>query len=766
MAVEALHSIRRIAVIGNYLPRQCGIATFTTDLCESLASAYPETSFIALPVNDVAGGYAYPPRVRFELTQNDPASYRSAADFLNINNLDLVCLQHEYGIFGGKAGSHILALLRELHMPLVTTMHTVLDQPDPSQRHVTEELVELSDRLVVMSRRGAEFLRRVYDVAPEKVDIVPHGIPDVPFVDPNFYKDHFGVQGRIVLLTFGLLSPNKGIEHVISALPSVLERFPQVVYIVLGTTHPHVRTREGESYRLSLERLARRQGVAPNVLFYNRFVSIGELVEVIGAADIYITPYLNRAQITSGTLAYTVGCGKAVISTPYWYAEELLDDQRGVLVPFADSASISREVIALLENEAERHAMRKRAYLLGREMVWPRVAQLYARSFERAREERARHPRAAFLSAVPNRMEWELPELRLEHLLRLTDSTGILQHAVFSVPNYDEGYTTDDNARALALAVMLEEAGEKLPDPWRYLAFLWHAFDPLRARFRNYLSFDRRWLDEIGSEDCHGRALAALGLLLGHGADGGLRGPAVRLFELALPSVPAFSSPRAWAYVLLGCHDYLRRYPGDRAAQNVRSELAERLLDLYVRTAGGDWPWFEDVVAHANAVLPHALLICGREMSRPDLLDVACRSLRWLADIQRSEEDHFVPIGSEGFYPRGGEKARFDQQPIEAHAMVAAALEAHRTFGDPEWLQDAQRAFDWFLGRNDLQLPLFDATTGGCRDGLHPDRVNENQGAESTMSFLLALMEMRLAADIPTPAPARKNPLLKLASGE
>ena len=749
MVVETLSatSIRRIAVIGSYLPRQCGIATFTTDLCEALAAENPETSIIALPVNDIPAGYVYPPRVRFELAQNEPASYRSAADFLNMNDVDLVCLQHEFGIFGGPAGSYILPLLRELHMPLVTTLHTVLKDPDPGQRRVTDELAQLSDRLVVMSRRGAEFLEEIYGVPPEKCDRIPHGIPDVPFVDLNFYKDHCGVQGKIVLLTFGLLSPSKGIENVIEALPEILSRHPQVVYLVLGATHPHVRMREGESYRFSLERLARRRGVHRNVIFHNRFVSLEELVEMIGAADIYITPYLNPAQITSGTLAYTVGCGKAVISTPYWYAEELLAERRGLLVPFADPPAIAARVIELLENEAERHAMRKRAYLLGREMIWPRVARRYRQSFERAREERSRHPRAANLAFALNWPSWELPELRLDHLLRMTDETGILQHAVFAVPNYEEGYTTDDNARALAVAVMLEEAGETLPAAWRYLGFLWHAFSPSSGRFHNCLSYGRLWRDEIGSEDCHGRALSALGLLVGRTCISGLCNPAGRLFDLAVPAVLPFTSPRAWAFTLLGCHEYLRRYPGDRVVQNVRAALAERLADLYSRTSAPDWPWFEDILTYANPVIPHALLLSGKEMACPDYIEVALHSLRWLSDLQRSEEDHFVPIGSEGFYPRGGEKARFDQQPIEAEAMVASALDAFRVSGDAAWILDAQRAFEWFLGRNDLQLPVFDPVTGGCRDGLHWDRVNENQGAESTLSFVLSLLEIRRCSD-------------------
>jgi len=418
--------VRRIAVIGNYLPRQCGIATFTTDLCEAVAAAADDVECFAVPVNDRPEGYAYPSRVRFELAENQLASYRHAADFLNINAVDVVCLQHEYGIFGGLAGSYILALLRELRMPLVTTLHTILRKPEPNQRRVLMEIAELSDRLVVMSQTGSEILQEIYGVPEEKIDLIPHGIPDVPFVDPNFYKDRFGVEGKLVLLTFGLLSPNKGIETVMEALPAILARHPNVVYIVLGATHPHVKRRDGESYRLSLQRLAKARSVERDVIFYDRFVSLEELIEFIGAADIYLTPYLNPAQIVSGTLAYTVGAGKAVISTPYWYAQELLAEDRGILVPFRDAEAIAESVIGLLDNEARRHAMRKRAYLFAREMVWSKVAARYLESFERACEERIRNPRPVFVARTLHQRPTELPPTRCPTITRGTRPTTTL----------------------------------------------------------------------------------------------------------------------------------------------------------------------------------------------------------------------------------------------------------------------------------------------------------------------------------------------------
>ncbi len=677
--------IRRISFIGNYLPRQCGIATFTTDLCEAIAAEYPRTTCIALPVNDNEAGYNYPARVRFELTEKDIESYRRAADFLNINNVDLVCLQFEYGIFGGRAGSHILALLRELRMPIVTTLHTILDKPDPDQRRVLEEVASLSDRLVVMSERGSDFLRSVYHVPPEKIDLIPHGIPDVPFVDPSFNKDLFGVEGKIVLLSFGLLSANKGIETVISALPAVLDRYPDLVYFIVGATHPHVIQNEGETYRLSLQWLAQEKGVESHVIFYNRFVSLEELVEFIGVADIYITPYLNAQQITSGTLAYTVGAGKAVISTPYWYAEELLSEGRGTLVPFRDPAALAERVIHLLDNEAERHAMRKRAYMFGRAMIWPQVARRYMESFDRARAERRHFALPGFTVKALDKHPGELPPLKLDHMRRMTDETGILQHALFTVPNYREGYCTDDNARALLVSALMEALGHKesLDLASRYLAFLWYAFNTKTRRFRNFMDYQRSWREDSGSDDSHGRALWALGTVLGNANTPALHSMAGWLFEQALPAIRDTTSPRAWAFALIGIHEYLRRFAGDRRAGQVREELAGRLLTLYKSHRSDEWRWFEDRLSYCNAALPHAMLMCGQWMANQAMAEAGLESLTWLADLQRSDAGggHFVPIGSNGFYQRGGERARFDQQPVEAQAMVSACLEAGRVTG-------------------------------------------------------------------------------------
>ncbi|WP_254062111.1 glycosyltransferase family 4 protein [Acidobacterium sp. S8] len=748
----------RMAFIGNYLPRQCGIATFTTDLCTAIADEYGSGQLFAIPVNDPESSYQYPERVRIEIAQEDCASYERAAEFLNFNGNDLVCMQHEYGIFGGIAGSHILLLLRKLKMPLVTTLHTVLRQPDSSQRAVLEEIADLSDRLIVMSEHAASLLHEVYAVSREKIDIIPHGVPDLPFMDPNYFKDLFGTQGNSVLLTFGLLSPNKGIENVIRAMPAILAKHENLVYIVSGATHPHIRRREGERYREELQALAEQCDVSSHIIFNNRFVSNQELIEHVGAADIYITPYRQEAQVVSGTLAIALGAGKAIISTPYWHAKELLADGRGVIVPFDDPDSIAAATIKLLDNDAERHSMRKRAYLYSRGTTWQKTARAYMASFQRARVERMLRPRAVLQDTFATKTTDTLPTLDTSHLLAMTDDTGMLQHAIFSLPNCLEGYTTDDNARALIVATslngsLLSEQYGCAPLSARYLAFLWLAFHEKAGRFRNFLSYDRKWQEEIGSEDSHGRALWALGTVLGRSEDAGLRGAAGRLFEAALPATLTFTSPRAWAFSVLGMQAYLDWFPGDRVVQGTRNLLANRLLDIYDRARSETWLWFEKSLSYSNARLSQALIVTGWRSENQRMMEAGYESLRWLVAAQhRSEEDIFVPIGSRGFFTESGEKARFDQQPVEACATISACLQAYRLTDEKFWLNEASCAFRWFLGENDLQVPLYDAVTGGCKDGLHPDRVNENQGAESTLSFLMSLLEMQNLA-----TPAKEN---------
>jgi hypothetical protein len=494
-------------------------------------------------------------------------------------------------------------------------------------------------------------------------------------------------------------------------------------------------------------RLARDLGVEKNVSFYNRFVELKELTEFIGAADLYVTPYMNPAQIVSGTLSYSFGCGKAVISTPYWHAEELLADGRGVLVPFGDSQVLADEIIGLLKDEPRRHAMRKKAYLMGREMIWSQSANHYMEAFLRARHERSETPSRPFAVRTLGDQPAKLPEWRLDHLIRLTDSTGLLQHAVLTIPNYTEGYCTDDNARALLLTVMLEDLGmeeEVAALATKYAAFLHHALDPTQGRFRNFMSYDRRWLEDVGSDDSHGRALWALGACVGRSYRRDFQFWAAQMFEMALPPILETTFMRGWAFALLGINEYFRRLSGDRRASQARDTLVARLIEHYDRTAAYDWPWFEDVVSYDNARIPQALLVSAKGSENPRASEIGLRSLRWLVDLQKAPEGHFRGVGTDGFYRRGQVVAQFDQQPLEASATVAACLSAYRVTEDSTWLREARIAFEWFLGRNDLGQPMYDPTIGGCRDGLHPDRTNQNEGAESTLAFLMALAEMKL----------------------
>lgn len=739
-------SVRRVAILGNHLPRQCGIATFTSDLAAALSAEHPNLDCFVVAMNDAGRRHEYPATVRFELAETDAAAYRRAADFLNESEVDVLSLQHEFGIFGGSAGAHVLTLVSALRVPVVTTFHTVLSEPTEDQRRVMDELTRISQRVVVMTRRAAGLLARVHRVPEAKIDVVPHGIPPVRRAADS--KSRVGLEGRTVLLTFGLLSPDKGIEHVIDALPAITARVADLIYVVVGATHPHVKERHGEAYRRFLERRADDLGVSGAVVFHDRFVGQHELTEFLAAADIYVTPYVNLEQASSGTLAYAVGAGCAAIATPFRYAEELLSDGIGVLVPPADPLALAREVIGLATNDLRRAQMGRRAALAGDAMRWPAVARSYGQVFAKARLEHFECGTAAARSGWSGLPPTGLPRLDLAHLELLTDDTGILQHAAFAIPRYDTGYCLDDNARALVLTTHLTHARpEELRClrslAARYLAFTAHAFDPERRRFRNFMSFSREWLEEEGSDDSHGRAVWALGAVVGRAGDASGSKLARQLFEAALSRVPEFTSPRAWAFALIGIDDYLRVLGGNESVEAKRDQLAKRLFDLYLGTRGPEWLWFEDNVTYDNARLPQALLLAGRSMGSWAMVSAGLEALEWLESKQRGSDGTFAPVGSMGFFPRGGEKARFDCQPLEACAMVSACVNAWRLTGNRHWLSTAHQAFAWFLGENHLKVSLYDATTGGCRDGLHADRPNENQGAESTLSFLMALSDLR-----------------------
>jgi glycosyltransferase involved in cell wall biosynthesis len=752
--IKYYEGIDSVAVIGNYLPRQCGIATFTTDLVEGLSAEAPDIYCWAAAMNDKPEGYPYPEKVRFEINQNKLTDYSVASQFLNISQTDIICLQHEYSLFGGPAGSHLLKLLGDLRMPVVTTLHTILKDPAPEYRDVMCKLSDLSDKLVVMSRKASDFLKDIYAVPEEKIAFIHHGIPDTPFIDSSFYKDKFGVEGKKVLLTFGLLSSNKGIENVLQALPAVIKKHPDVVYIILGATHPHILKLHGDAYRIMLQQLVSKLDIGEHVIFQNRFVSLRELCEFLGIADIYVTPYLEEAQITSGTLAYAMGTGKAVISTPYWYATEMLAEGRGRIVPFRNPDAIAEHIIGLLDNDVERHAMRKKAYTFSREAVWKEVSRKYLQVFSEVRQNRTQKPRPrhSYVENIKVITNFELPEIKLDHLKAFTDDTGILQHANYTIPDRTHGYCTDDNARALLVVAM----GQKhLPTnglgldflSGHYLGFLLYAFNKKNGRFRNFMTYSRQWTEEIGSEDAHGRAIWSIGKAVAFLQNPGHLAMSTTLFNKALRAVENFHSPRAIAFCLVGVNAYLDKFSGDSDARRVREVLADRLFEQFKNNVTDGWPWLENALTYANGKLPHALLLSGRWMHQKDMIDMGLLSLKWLLAIQ-TEGGHFVPIGSNGWYEQGGPRARFDQQPIEANAMVEACVEAFNITRDKSWFDNAVMCFNWFLGHNDLNLPLYDPKTGGCRDGLMADGINQNEGAESSLAWLLSLMTLqKLYAD-------------------
>ncbi len=737
-----------ISFVGNYLPRRCGIATFTTDLCEAVAQEVGEKYRIfAVCMNDIPEGYDYPERVRFEVRQNTQSDYLMAADYLNIHRIEVVCVQHEFGIFGGPMGAHILSLLRELRMPSVATLHTVLREPSEEMRRIVEEMSRFCDRLVVLSRRCVDMLEEIYGVPREKVTFIPHGIPDLPFVDPSDYKARFHMEGRKVILSFGLLGPGKGLEQMIDALPAVAEVHPEVLYVVLGATHPAIKRTHGEEYRNSLRTRARELGLDNHIKFLNRFVELEELCEYLNAADIYVTPYPHKEQIVSGTLAYAMGAGKAIVSTPFWYAEEMLDEGRGRLVPFGDVSALSEELCDLLENDEERHAMSERAYQWSRHMVWKKVASQYFEVFKAVCAEREALPRPAIAPRKAFQPTEGLVEIDLRHMHTLTDDTGIVQHAIYATPDRRHGYCTDDNARALIVAAMhwdLRQDASILPLLQTYLSFLSHALDEKTGRYRNFMSYDRRWLEDMGSEDSQGRALWGLGMTVAFAPNDSILGLATNLFQHSAYPVRDFVHPRSISYALVGIHAYLRRFGGDAEIRRLREHLAERLLEFYKTCSAEDWPWCDDKVSSANAKVPHALILSGQWMRRGDMLDIGLHSLEWLLQVQKGPEGQLSVVGNKGWMTCEGERANFDQQPIEASELVDACIEAYHATQDKRWAAEARRCYEWYVGRNDLRIPLYDFKTGGCHDALEATGMNENEGAESTICWLIALCGMHL----------------------
>lgn len=732
-AAEVVSGIDRIALIGNFLPRKCGLATFTTDTFTALRGRYPDLKVDVYAMDDHPGMYEYPSDVTMSIPDQDRSAYLAAARAIETSGAKAIWLQHEYGIFGGPAGDHILTLLDRVSIPVIVTLHTILEKPSADERRVMEGLLRRASRVVVMAERGREILERVYGASGRAIVMIPHGVPDRDFVAPDTLKARFGWEGRKVVLTFGLLAPNKGIETLIGAMPAIAEANPQVLYAVLGATHPNLVAHEGEKYRDRLKTLAADLGVAEHVEFIDAFLEHDELIDYLQAADIYATPYSNPAQITSGTLSYAVGVGKAVVSTPYVHATEILADGHGVLVDFGDSAAFAREINLLLGSERNRTRLSQRAYARGRTMIWPVLA------------ERAMGEIAAMVAAKPHRLsKSSMAPVVLKPdfaaVERMSDSTGMLQHSIYSVPDRRHGYCIDDNVRALMLLTRMEDLDEITRDKWMtiYQSFIQYAWNPDVCRFRNFMNFDRTWCEEFGSEDSNGRTLWALGVTARDANQAKHRDWAMAMFDMTASLALDLGSPRAHAFCMLGAAAVLDAHPGHVMARQILVRFSDELLALLAVARRPEWEWFEIVLAYDNARLPEAMIRAGQALKRDDLIKSGCDTLDWIIGRQTSPEGRFRAVGTESFGRVYQEPLPFDQQPLEAQATVDACVTAFDVTGDKHWVEEAERAYRWYLGQNDLDLPLATMADGGCFDGLMPTGLNRNQGAESILALQLA----------------------------
>ncbi|MGA2667731.1 MAG: glycosyltransferase family 4 protein [Ignavibacteria bacterium] len=741
-----------ISFVSTYVPRQCGIGTFTNNLAESVNKLMNEdkledSRYVQIAaLTNTPEGYKYGNEVKFEIKDQEINDYKEAAYYMNLSQIEVVNVQHEFGIFGGENGSNIIYLLENLKKPVVTTLHTVLEEPTEEQLKITNEILHFSSAMIVQAERAVKILKTVYRIQENKIIYIPHGVPDVPFMDPAYYKDNLQLSDRKVLLTFGLLSPGKGIEDVINSIPKIIKKHPEVIYIILGATHPNVKKSNGEAYRNYLENCVRKNSITDHVMFINRFVDNKELLEFLLMSDIYISPYQHKEQIVSGTLSYALACGKAIISTPYLHAIDIIGDGTGVLVPFKDPDAIAAAVTDLITSENKRIRFRKNAYDKGREMIWSKVASRYLDVFQRTREDYKKVtnlpiPKERF-SAFPS-----LPEVKLNHMICLTDMTGgIFQHSKFAIPDRSEGYCSDDCARALLVSVLNRNIfnSDFLASYMNiYLSYILHAYNKDAGLFRNFMSYNRTWLEEVGSEESNSRVLFVLGYLIKNPPLESYLPLCKSLFDQALPHTLNFTSPRAIARILIGCIFYLSRFSGARDIAKICRTFASKISRLYINTSDQKWKWFEDVVAYSNGRLPQALLMAGTFFKHKEYITQGLESLQWLFDIQYDKRNNYLSlIGNNGWYKRGGEKANYDQQPVEIPGLIDACYQAYKITSDDAWMKRITVIFNWFLGHNIRGETLYDYSTGGCFDGLSSYYTNQNMGAESTLSWLISLHRM------------------------
>ncbi|MDI7775958.1 glycosyltransferase family 4 protein [Asticcacaulis sp. EMRT-3] len=729
---EVKTCIKRPAIIGNFPPRQCGLATFTRDMYSCLSAALPKAHWNVIAINDPGAAYAYPDDVTHQLPQNDAQAYRALADTLNSDGTDILFVQHEFGIYGGPSGAYLIGLLERLSMPIITTLHTILENPNPEQRRVMRELIRLSATLVTMAEKGAEILRRIYGVPSSQISVVPHGAPSRPIHDTDDFKDRLNLSGRKTLTTFGLLSPNKGIETIIAALPELIKTCPEIVYLVIGVTHPHLIRAEGEAYRDKLKVMARELGVSGHVRFINRFINDNDLIDILQASDVYVTPYLTETQITSGTLAYALALGRPVVSTPYWHAKEALADGVGILCPFGDTEAFTTAIARLMSSDKIRAAMTKRAYEAARPSRWSAVAQAYVARAEAAiLTPRVTHE--ALPEALKTAPSWAA-------IARMSDDCGIFQHGKYRLPDRQHGYCADDNARALSWVARASHLAPLTPDQtalaYRYAAFMNHAWNP-DGRFRNFMSYGRQWLDDGGSDDCCARSYESLVDVARSNLPADLRQWATELGSRVIVHAAAWPSLRARAVMIKALARSFGVIGDGQFIQATARDLCLSLHGSLKAHAGGQKVWFDESLSYDNGRLSEGLIIGGHFLAEADMISDGLASLHYLMTRQTAPDGCFLPVPTSHFCEDGQAHPIYDQQPLEVLATIDACLSAARLTGDLHWKDEAIRAFNWFLGDNTQGLSLLDGE-GGCYDGLTPHGCNENQGAESLLAYPLS----------------------------
>ena len=743
----------KLAYISTCPPRECGIATFNQNLMRAISANFPKRGSLSqsgfvVAINDSENlqEYEYPEEVKYIIRQNHQKDYIRAANYINTSDADVCIMEHEFGIYGGESGIYILPLLNRIEKPLISILHTILKEPSYIQRIIIREIAEQSSKIIVMSQRAVEFLTTIYEIPVEKIQLIEHGVPDVDAPENNPIKNLSQFKNRRVLLTFGLISRNKGLETVIKALPAIVDKHPDIMYVVLGNTHPGVLKNSGEEYRDHLKSLAMQLGVSKNLSFINKFVSEEELVSYLSAAEVYVTPYLNESQITSGTLSYAVGAGAAIVSTPYWHATELLAENRGRLFDFKNAGELASIINELLDNKSLINELKENAYEYGLHLRWPVIGAEFIKVAQEACATHDFRDKLLKNSIVDPEI---MPKFSLIHVLRLTDDTGIVQHAKYGIPNLKEGYCLDDNARALIMALMAyqrnksKEAFELLPV---YLSYI-HYMQTDDGNFRNFLSFNRQYLDEVGSEDSFGRTIWALGHLIGCAASNSYKEFALEIFEKSFPHFKSLIHLRGMANTIIGISLYLRVLPGDEGMVNELTRLTQPLIDAYDHNQGEDWQWFEEKMTYDNGILPLALLHSCEITGNENVKKVALKTMAFLDRLTLSG-GYLSPVGNDGWYYRGRMFPTFDQQAIETMAMVLMHFQAYQIFRKAQYIEKMFLCYRWFLGENTLRAPLYDHETKGCCDGLLPTGINRNQGAESTLAYLISHLTVLKAFEL------------------